>query len=306
MHIVGASDLHLTDKSPINRKDDYYATILGKFFQILKITQNTKHKRLLIAGDIFDSPTVPYDVARTVVRILLQFPAVSLFIVPGQHDQRWHKTGLDNTPLGLIAEYPNVFLLSNKAVFIIENTTIIGAGWNEEPKDKADILVTHQMVVKKEKLFFDQEDYSTGIALFKKYPWAKCIISGDNHQPFKISYKGRLLVNCGSMVRSTKKQINHKPKVWIINTKKWTAKAKNLSILKPEKAFDFDKIAKEEIKEEMKKNAEKEIDKFISSLPSSSKQKISPKKMLKYLIDQEKPHKRVKKLINQIMEEVSE
>ena len=304
MHILAASDLHITNKTPINRKDDYPKSCLNKFKQLLNLTMKTKYKTLLIGGDFFDSHTAPYSVTKQIVNILYSFPEVNIYVVPGQHDQRWHRTGLDNTPLGLLSEYPNVSILKNDKVTKIGKITVIGAGWNEEPKKKADILVTHQMVIKKEKLFPNQKNYSKGISLLtKKYPWAKCIISGDNHAPFKIQYKGRFLVNCGSMMRKSKDQTTHEPRAWLINVNKWTATSHKLKVLSTEDVFDFDKIANEELKEEIREEAEKEIDKFIASLPSSTKNKVSPKITLKHVIKEIKPKKEAIQLINEIMEE---
>ena len=41
------------------------------------------------------------------------------------------------------------------------------------------------------------------------------MVSGDNHQSFVEKYKDQLLVNPGSIMRSTIAQFDHKPKIYL-------------------------------------------------------------------------------------------
>ena len=49
----------------------------------------------------------------------------------------------------------------------------------------------------------------------KKFPQYDLILTGDNHKPFVVEHEGRILVNPGSMMRTTADQIDHKPRVYL-------------------------------------------------------------------------------------------
>lgn len=55
------------------------------------------------------------------------------------------------------------------------------------------------------------------------FPHAKTIVTGDNHKPFVVRHKGRVLVNCGSMMRTTVDQADYQPVFWL-----WTMQRNRL------------------------------------------------------------------------------
>lgn len=307
---AAAADLHIHSKVPKNRKGNYFNQVITKFSALLEIVQeNTRTNLLVVAGDFFDAADVPYKVVRLVMEILKE-TKVNILVVPGQHDLRYHVSGLDNTPLGVLATSNQVFILTPKmANTTIGGVTFVGAGWNEEPKDECDILVMHRMITEKEELWPGQTDYSTAHAVLRKYPWASCIISGDNHLPhvIRVKEKGeyRLQINCGSMVRSTKTQINFEPRIHLINKQKWKSKSIKIPILPTEDVFDFNKIAIEEIKQESKEKAEEKIKEFINLLPKKDKEKPNFKNILSEVVQKAKPRNNVQQIINSTMERVS-
>jgi len=263
-----------------------------------------------VAGDFFDAPDVPYKVVRLILAMIKE-SRVHLMVVPGQHDLRYHVSGLDNTPLGILQTSGQVEILTPKmSKTVYGGVSFVGAGWNEEPKDKADILVMHRMVTKKGELFPGQTNYSTAHAILRKYPWAQCIITGDNHLPHSLRVKGnecghRLQINCGSLVRSTKTQIDFQPRCWAINPFKMTVRSIKIPIEPAERVFDFNKIAIEEIKKENKEKAEEKIAEFIGTLPQTEKERPNYKKILQSVVEHVNPNNNVKKIINDIMERVS-
>lgn len=297
---IATADLHITDQIPNKRTKDYPEILLGKLEQILEITKKHTHSNLLlVAGDFFDSPTVSYDITREVIKILKKHN-VKIVVVPGQHDIRYHQSGLKNTPLGILVE-SDLIKIHDQI-----DPGIACSGWNEEPKVETPILLTHRMVINKEKIFFDQQDFISAKDLLKKYPWAKIIISGDNHTPHLVKYKGRVQLNCGSIVRKTKAQIDYKPAVWAIKMKP-EIKVKKIPLnIKPSKeVFDFYKIEKEEIEQEIKKDAQEKIDKFLKVLPDIDKKRPNFPLILQKVIKETNPNKRVQKIVNDIMETIS-
>lgn len=312
MEFISASDLHITNKRPENRKDvDYSKTCFQKFNKLCKAASLTKNKVLVVAGDFFDSPYVPYEVTRTVIKIINQYK-IKILVVPGQHDLRYHKKGLKNTPLGVLESAKAVSILSSKKVLKIDGVTFIGGGWEEEPKVNADIFVTHQMVTKEGPLWPGHTDYiSAEAALMKKYSWAKCIISGDNHKPHLLEKDERIQINCGSMLRKSKDQVKYKPSYVKVSISSKGVSCKFVPyIIKPVKdVFDFEKIKREETlnkaKEEAVLKSDVSINKFIDSLPKNLADRPDFKSVLQQVVKSRKPTKSVKNLISDIMEKVS-
>lgn len=302
---IACADLHITNKRPLNRKGDYYNQILNKFAQLLdSAVIDTDLNLIVVAGDFFDSPTVPYKVVRKIIEMIIE-TETEILVVPGQHDLRYHVSGLDNVPLGILDTAKQITVLQPNKIVACNGITFAGAGWDEEPKIKADVLALHRMVTKKDPLWEGQKDFSTAGKILKKYPESKCIISGDNHRPHTLRKNGRIQINCGSMVRSTKTQIDFEPRVYIVDSKTWKAKALKFTIEPPEDVFDFEKIHQTEMKQEAKDKAEKLIAKFISTLPTKTKEKPNFSEVLKSVVKDVKPNTNVKTIINQIMEAVN-
>jgi len=307
---IASGDLHATTKTPRNRKDNYLLAWLDKFEQILEITkEQSSTETLTLAGDIFNTPTEPYKLTGAVLE-LIKYYDVQVLAVPGQHDLRYHVSGLDDTPLGMLIASAEVQLLSNKQRTCIskgkKEITFIGAGWNEEPQEEADVLVVHRMVTKTGPLWPGQTDFISAQGILNKYPWAKCIISGDNHKPHLIKRNKKIQLNVGCIMRNRKDQIEYAPHVWKVNvfdTKVWK---KKINVEDAENVFDFGKIKQEEIREEAKKKAEEDISKFIVSLKLKEKEKPKYETVLKQVIKTVNPEKQVITFINQIMEEAKD
>lgn len=306
---IAAADLHIHSRVPENRKGDYFGQVITKFIKLTELTR--KHSVpsiLVVAGDFFDAPNVPYKVTKRLIEIILMHH-IEILVVPGQHDLRYHVSGLDNTPLGTLEAAGAVTILSNKHKYIPEGLngiSFIGAGWNEEPEEQADVLVTHRMVTKKGGLWPGHTNYSTAHSIMRKYPWAKCVISGDNHTPHCLNLPdNKIQVNCGSMVRSTKNQIGYQPRCWKIDTSQWTAKPLKIECEPDEDVFDFNKISINELKEEAKEKAEQKIEEFINTLPETDKERPNFKRILNNVVDKVNPKKSVRSIIDDIMEKVS-
>lgn len=306
MKFAACSDLHFTDKIPENRKVGYLEQICDKFVQILELTDKyTDTGILLVGGDFFDSARIPYFVTRKIIKIL-RHSTVEVFAVPGQHDLRYHKSGLNNTPLGVLISTGLVELILNNKELELEGVTFVGAGWNEKPEVKADCILTHQTITKVDPLYPGEDESSNAAQVLNRHKWAKCIISGDNHKMFIHKNKRQTLVNCGSIVRSAKDQIEYVPHLHIIDTKStpWGVESIPLDVLPSDQVFDFNKIEKIERNEEAKKEREKDLEEFISALSEADLEKPEFVSILVKVIEKINPNDEVKNLINEIMEEV--
>ncbi len=307
MIFTAISDLHLSDKKPRFRKDsNYLETCYRKLVSILDHAVKYSDA-LVIGGDVFDYPTVPRYVVTEVQNILSRYN-IRIFVIPGQHDLRYHAKGIKNTPLGNIVSSGKMELLSPDTPIEVKGIRFVGKGWEEEVTCKGDVLVTHQMVTKKGPLWPGQSDFISAPGILHQYKDFKCIISGDNHKPhFFIPPKepGRLQINCGSIMRSSKDQTEHQPILWYIDTSDYTFTSTNLNIEKAKNVFDFPKMAWEETKELARKEAQEKIDAFVDSFDQKEGEKTDFKIIVKKVIADTKPNESVKNIINEIIEEVS-
>lgn len=306
MIFAAISDLHNTNKRPKNRKDKSYLDVCyRKLDSILNICNGAS--ALVIAGDFFDYPDVPRHIVTELLSMLKKAP-FKILVVPGQHDLRYHTKGLNNTSLGNLIASGHVTLLSPDKVTTVRGIEFVGRGWEEEITISGDVLITHQMVTRKGPLWPGHADFISAPALLHKYKAYSCIISGDNHITHSFETKvgqRQIQINCGSIMRSKKDQLNHKPKVWLIDTDGWKYESVDIPIDPPEKVFDYAKIELEETKQNAKDEAQEKIDAFIDSFEQPKGERIEFKTIVKKLVTQIKPKQSVVDIINNIMETVS-
>ena len=203
------ADIHLREKKPIARTDDYYKTQWRK----LKFISDLQEKygcAIINAGDLFNhwkpSPQL-------LTETMQFFPKGDFYTIYGQHDLPNHNLKLAyRSGIATLQEAKRVIVLHGRhygqGEMILNYTDMDG----NPPKFQ--MLVWHYMTYKDEKPF-PQHKGPSALRILKKYPQYDLIVTGDNHIPFVEEYKGRMLVNPGSMMRITAKQIDHKPRVYL-------------------------------------------------------------------------------------------
>lgn len=234
MRFLVCGDWHITDKKPARRLDENYLdTCLGKVEQLLRYAKDNKIKYLLQAGDFFDSHRASDNVLQRTIALLLKYPEVSVYAIYGQHDQRFHSSEIDNTPLKVLSSAKVVTIpFDSNGLFIVipedKPVYVYGASWYEEvPKilvpEATNILITHRMIIQ-DKLWEAQEDFTFSKNMFRQYKF-DYFVTGDNHQCFtaKVAPRGgdtRYLMNCGSLLRTTITQAAHTPCAYVLDTVK--------------------------------------------------------------------------------------
>jgi len=224
------SDLHLTEQTPECRLDDYIETQRNKLIFISDLQKQYKCP-VLCAGDIFDH----WKPSPWLISFALQYLPDELIAIPGQHDLPQH----------------NLDLIEKSGFYaLIQGRKIKTDFWNSRhlklnthdiytvpfgiqiPKAKYqnnNILMLHQLTWQKEP-WPGADPKGNARALLKNNPDFDLIITGDNHQAFTEEYKGRLLINPGSMLRKTADQIDFKPRVYLWDAESNTAEPVYLPI----------------------------------------------------------------------------
>lgn len=229
MKLIATADWHLSKTTPVSRTDtDYFDTCMQKVRQIIEL-QNDTNAILCIAGDIFDNLRVtPYMI--NVLMGVLQGHEV--WTVAGQHDM----------------EYRNVTdacayttLVQSKTVRHLDCTgDIKGISFNEEiPRNlQAKVALVHKTVTENDPPYFLKDAIRAKdlMRLLKNVP---VIICGDYHVPFVKRTKNQVLVNCGSLMRKGKDQIDYQPAVWYIDTDTLEVQKHPLKIKPAEEVFSF-------------------------------------------------------------------
>ena len=300
MKILCTGDLHIKATAPHNRIDDYYQTQLSKLKWIFDLAEKENCEAILQPGDFCDSPDLPNHVVKDIISLAYHCESYLLSVF-GQHDKKYRNN--DNTVLSVLEEAEAVYPLKDTPFRFSNNVEIYGASWEEEVPKVQDtkainILVLHKMIIANEPLWPGQTDYVKADTFLKTYKNYDLIISGDNHQSFirLASNKGNcpILINCGSLMRMTTTQQNHRPCVWIYNSETKKAKRYFIPIQPSEEVFS------PEAEETKERNLEMEA--FIEKLATGDKEvTLSFEDNLNVLMDK-KVESQVKELANGFLE----
>jgi len=277
MKLLCTGDWHITAHPPRKRKDDYVQTQKRKIKFIIQTAKEHGCACILQPGDFYDHHTEPYWIIRKYIRLfsshLGEEGQPHIYTLFGQHDQRYHTIEINNTPLGLTETSPYVHLLKQEYTDIC-GCHIYGADWSQPipeivDESKTNILVIHKMIVK-DKLWEQQEEYEHGAHVLRKEKF-DLVVSGDNHAFFTNKVGNRHLINCGSLMRSTSNQSDHKPVVFVVEiiNKDISITPIEIPIHSFDSVFDVEledeKVAKKDIKQQTDK-----LNQFISALRDKS------------------------------------
>jgi DNA repair exonuclease SbcCD nuclease subunit len=219
--ILVVGDTHLTPNKPRNRTDNYKETVLRKFQFILDLAKKEGCRFVLQPGDLFDSPDPSYSFYAEIYD-MIRFGNGTLITIPGQHDMKYRR--LENTGIAALSKtHTDVIIAGHLGIEILPGVFVYGSPFDTEipePISKGiNILLAHRMVVK-EKLWEDQTNFEYGFKLLQQHPKYDLMVTGDNHQNFVIDTGSQVLINAGSLMRSTIAQIDHVPKAYIVELSK--------------------------------------------------------------------------------------
>jgi len=215
---LACADLHITDKTPRYRKDDYLETGLRKLEWIVN-KANDLDAVLLLSGDVFDSVTIKWEVVNRVTAIL-QNCRYTPIAIAGQHDMVNKVADLLNTPLFNLAVNGVIEVIgtSTNGSTVGQRTGIQGQQYHGPmpvPEGENNIILIHKSITPEEPPFFLGDALSAEDAV-KLYRGFRVIVAGDYHLPFHVKIDGIDVVNCGPMMRDKKDKRELKPCVWHI------------------------------------------------------------------------------------------
>lgn len=220
---IFVSDLHLGEKQPLCRTDNFAKAQLSKLQWLVQLSKKHGNAPVLVAGDISDKPVIPTEMLASSIKILRKLKG--LYGVAGQHDLPGHSMdNLGRSSLGVLLSADVLTLLTETPVTLPCGAEVVGASWGEDIPDHGDILVAHRFTYMGRSPWPGCPAEARATWLMENTP-QQTVLTGDNHVPF--IYKadgGQLLVNPGSMMRRRADQAKHKPRVYLWSADTNTAK----------------------------------------------------------------------------------
>jgi predicted phosphodiesterase len=300
-------DLHLTNRSPERRLDNYWETLVGKMTQALEIFGRRNCGYVLQVGDFFDAPTVACKVKAEIIQLLNSFDRVGqkrIFCVYGQHDISGHsKFTLPNSPLAVLQAAGVVNILNDSPQCFLGKDSIVqfyGASFGEpvpEPsEDSYNILVTHRMIGNRP--LWPGQELVGPRQFLRKHPDFDLICCGDYHYRFIETWNGRTIINPGAIVRKTilKFDLEHKPAIVIFDTDTSESEVIELKVEPPEKVFNLTR--------EVKRADNQVLADLVEKLKSGGKKLSGWKHFLVKIFDERDTKIDVRNVIDQSLEEV--
>jgi len=299
MKFIVSSDLHLDGaKVPLCRTDrDYFETQLNKvqFINEMCKKHNATH---LCAGDVVDR-AVGNSVSDAVHTLGLISHLKGMITITGNHDQKNRSVKfIEDSLIYHMFEIGHFKWLSD--MITIDNTILYGYDYGKDIEHvqrvdgKMNIAIYHGFVDTKEnKLIGGLVAKDILKEFYKDYDF---IITGDHHKTFTEEYGGCVLINPGSLLRTTTTQIDHKPCVWLVDTDNGSYEPIYIPIEDSSKVISTDHI-------EERKARNERIDTFITYLESDMEALKSFDKNIDSYIIENKISKAVKVFITSCMED---
>ncbi len=291
--LILTADWHIRDDTPECRTDDFMAAQAAKFDFLWQMQENYQCP-VLVAGDVFNhwkpSPQL-------LSWAFLHIPKET-YAIPGNHDLSAHsleninKSGINTLAAG---DAISLFSKGHGLRKSVEDIRIYGFPFgsyltNIKRSTKfRNVALIHTLVYQgKEPFPGASEVGNTAKRLCKELDGFDLIVTGDNHQTIVEKIGDTLLINAGSLMRTTASQIDHKPCIFLWNAEYNTADRVYLSI-------NEGAVSREHL--ELEKEKEERTSVFIEKLNSNIELSNSFKDNMKNYLNKNKVKKPVTSII---------
>lgn len=232
-----SADWHIRPTVPVCRTDDFMAAMWRKVDFVFDLAVENRVP-ILLAGDICLKSQWPNWLEEEFIRKVKSTSTanggrpVDIFAIPGQHDlpdhnlDLWRKSSIgvlhaaeaiNLFGVGIVEDAGGLYKLGECSIFPFP----FGVEVSHLDRKKyvtADpvVAITHTLVTERApEEFLEKYGAQSAISMLKKFPEYDLILTGDNHKPFVVECEGRLLINPGSLMRTTADQVDHKPRVYL-------------------------------------------------------------------------------------------
>ena len=264
IRLLWRTDVHLSDRPPASRTDDWASTVFDKLGQVRDVARKVNAQAIIDGGDFFHikSPTRnSHDLVRRTAEHHANYPC-PVYCVPGNHDSIYGDYSfLPQQPLGVLYA-TGVFRPlydQHEAVFIQDGlkVRVVGIPYHGTTYDlnrfhaikKGDedflICIAHVLASKHGGTMFEGEDIIKYADLLGTAPDAYCF--GHWHKDQGVEHMGgKSFVNIGSLTRGSLSQddLSRAPSCAILTCqagKLLEVTTVRLRVQPPEKVFDLEK-----------------------------------------------------------------
>jgi DNA repair exonuclease SbcCD nuclease subunit len=243
------ADLHIRSSRPQYRIDNFGETVLYKL-KFIVWCANKHNAHIIIAGDIFDNIKIGTRVINRVIRILKKCKN-KVYAVPGQHDMEMHGEDLLPSPYLTLVEAGVIIDVSGTTADNVCGIKWEGNYWIPAKINDKMVMVVHHTITPQEPPFFLKDSAMSADDLMEKLSPFNYIVCGDYHSPHtkikKNVFGGRqVLINCGSLTRSSKDQYDYQPCIYLLDTAVSKFKKIKVPIKPAEEVFRIPKDTKAE------------------------------------------------------------
>lgn len=213
MKLVLTSDWHLSlARPPMRMEDDWLAAQRSALDAALRAAR-AHDAPVLVAGDLFDSPVAH----PSVVNLALEFIAAAgrVLCVAGNHDLPYHQAALmDKSSYGVVERFLPACVSGGGRRLAVERVH-----YGEKAAGGAcDVLMAHMFAVRTDRDRPPGRECATGPGLLEMFPRARVVVVGDNHDPWTYRSGGRLVVNCGCLMRRSASEARYPAGFWVVDT----------------------------------------------------------------------------------------
>lgn len=214
---IFSADIHLRVTAPECRVDDYFMAQTKKL-AFLTLLQKEHDCPIIDAGDVFNT----WKPGEYLLQWAIKNLPDNIITIPGNHDIPSHTLSLyDKSGLSVLEAAGKVRVLKGgRAGWSFGGWQVTGFPYGEPLEEtpvikgaERSVAVVHAYVAEAVPAFI--EGY-TPAQLLAALPGYDVVVSGHNHQPFSVvARNGRVVVNPGSMMRTTADQADMRPRVYL-------------------------------------------------------------------------------------------
>ena len=219
MRYICTSDWHLSGTRPLMRTDSDWIATQRKHLDVLFTVAQAYDATVLVAGDVFDVPTVPPVILNMVLSLLVRWPKT--YFIAGNHDLPYHTFDkVEQCSFGAIRKMNPIPWQLRAGDFGSD----VGSGISE-------VAMHHHFTVLNEADKPPMRDSMTAEDWLNAYPEeVKLIVVGDNHIPW-VKEGARMVVNCGCLIQRTATDAQHPCGFYIVDTDLYSCLYHDLSSL---------------------------------------------------------------------------
>jgi len=286
--LVFRTDVHMSDRAPGSRTDDWTETLLDKLRQVGAIAREVNADAVLDGGDFFDvkSPSRnSHALVRAVAEVHRAYPC-DVWATVGNHDCVYGDIGyLDQQPLGVLFATGVFQRLYDEHAAMLGGTPeapqvrVVGIPYHGTAydlerfkgieKEGADhlVVVAHVLASPKGGQMFEGEDIVKYADLPKLSPEVGTWMFGHWHKDQGITEvaEGVRVVNIGSLSRGAliQDELDRKPSVVIMRFgEDVSLEVRELDVAPAEEVFDIEGRARKEVRSEV-------MEAFVDSLQTT-------------------------------------